>query len=112
MHSQKVYSSWKSRLTLETEDHEEPHMDLKYPPNEAEHAPRWPELPYEAWKDTCETLQMWTQIVGKIRLRLSPHINHWWQVPLHITARGLTTSSIPYQGGLFEINFDFLDHIL
>jgi hypothetical protein len=73
---------------------------------------KWPALPFEDWKDTCETLHMWTQIVGKIRLTLSPHINHWWHVPLYVTARGLTTSAIPYQGGLFEIQFDFIDHTL
>jgi len=72
----------------------------------------WPSLPYEAWKDTCETLHMWTQIVGKIRLKLSPMLNHWWQVPLYVTARGLTTSPIPYGRRLFEIDFDFIDHRL
>src|SRR2546429_4512402 len=87
-------------------------MDTKNLPNGGEHTQRSPELPFEAWQDTCETLQMWAQIVGKIRLGLSPHINHWWQVPLYITAHGLTTSTIPYQGGIFEIDFDFIDHIL
>jgi hypothetical protein len=55
---------------------------------------------------------MWTQIVGKVRLELSPHINHWWEVPLYVSARGLTTSPIPYARGIFEINFDFIDHKL
>lgn len=72
----------------------------------------WPELPLEAWKDTYATLHMWTQIVGKVRLALSPRINHWWEVPLYVTARGLTTSPIPYQGGIFEIQFDFIHHQL
>lgn len=72
----------------------------------------WPALPYEAWKETLQTLHMWTQIVGKVRLALTPHVNHWWQVPLYISARGLTTSPIPYQDQLFEIVFDFLDHNL
>jgi hypothetical protein len=72
----------------------------------------WPELPLEAWQDTYATLHMWTQMVGKIRLALSPKINHWWEVPLYVTAVGLTTSPIPYDGGIFEIQFDFIDHQL
>ena len=87
-------------------------MELKHLPKEGEHTYQWPALPFEDWKDTCETLHMWTQIVGKIRLMLSPYSNHWWQVPLYITARGLTTSSIPYERGIFEIDFDFIDHSL
>ncbi len=76
---------------------------------------RWPALPLEAWKDTCDTLHMWTQIVGKVRLALSPYMNHWWQVPLYVTERGLTTSPIPSdgeQGSIFEVHFDFIDHNL
>jgi len=72
----------------------------------------WPALPLEAWQDTRDTLHMWTQIVGKVRLALSPLINHWWQVPLYVTARGLTTSAIPYRDGIFEVEFDFLSHNL
>lgn len=72
----------------------------------------WPELPLEPWQDTCATLQLWTQIVGKIRLALSPRVNHWWEVPLYVNARGLTTSAIPYGEGIFEIQFDFVDHKL
>jgi len=72
----------------------------------------WPELPLEAWQDTYATLHMWTQIVGKVRLALSPRVNHWWEVPLYVNARGLTTSAIPYDGGNFEIQFDFIDHEL
>ena len=72
----------------------------------------WPELPLEAWQDTYATLHMWTQIVGKVRLALSPRINHWWEVALYVNARGLTTSAIPYNGGNFEIQFDFIDHTL
>jgi len=72
----------------------------------------WPALPYEAWKDTCETLHMWTQIVGKVRMELSPPVNHWWHVTLYVTPRGLTTSAIPYQGGAFAVNFDFIEHNL
>ncbi|MCC6801252.1 MAG: hypothetical protein IT319_00095 [Anaerolineae bacterium] len=73
---------------------------------------RLPELPYEAWKDTYATLHMWTQIVGKVRLELSPHVNHWWEVPLYLSARGLTTSPIPYLDGVFDVEFDFIDHML
>jgi Family of unknown function (DUF5996) len=72
----------------------------------------WPELPLEAWQDTYATLHMWTQIVGKVRLALSPRINHWWEVPLYVNARGLTTSAIPYGGRIFEVQFDFIDHKL
>jgi hypothetical protein len=72
----------------------------------------WPSLPLEEWKDTYATLHMWTQIVGKIRLVQSPPINHWWQVPLYVTSRGLTTSPIPYQTRAFQINFDFIAHQL
>jgi len=72
----------------------------------------WPALPYAEWKDTCETLHMWTQIVGKVRLALSPFINHWWEVPFYVSARGLTTSAIPYRAGVFEAEFDFIEHAL
>jgi Family of unknown function (DUF5996) len=72
----------------------------------------WPALKRDDWKDTCATLHMWAQIVGKIRLALSPLINHWWEVPLYVSARGLTTSPIPYAGGIFEIEFNFQHHIL
>ena len=72
----------------------------------------WPALPLEAWKDTCETLHMWTQIVGKVRMQLTPLVNHWWNVPLYVTARGLTTSRIPYGARAFELHFDFLAHRL
>jgi len=72
----------------------------------------WPALPLSAWADTYATLHMWTQIVGKIRLAMSPHINHWWECPLYVDARGLTTSLIPCAKGAFEIQFDFIDHKL
>src|SRR5262245_46590010 len=72
----------------------------------------WPPLPQREWQSTCETLHMWTQIVGKVRLALSPHINHWWEVPFYVNARGLTTSAIPYQSEKFEVQFDFIDHKL
>jgi hypothetical protein len=72
----------------------------------------WPELPYAAWRDTCETLQLWTQIVGKIRLAKTPWLNHSWHVTLYVTPRGLTTSSIPDGARSFQIDFDFIDHVL
>ncbi len=72
----------------------------------------WPALPYEAWKDTCTTLHLWTQIVGKIRLAQTPWTNHSWHVTLYVTPRGLTTSPIPYAGRAFQIDFDFIDHVL
>lgn len=72
----------------------------------------WPVLPYPEWKDTYETLHMWTQIVGKIRLAQTPWINHSWHVPLYVTARGLTTSPIPYGTRTFQIDFNFIDHKL
>src|SRR5450432_1537735 len=72
----------------------------------------WPELPYAAWRDTCETLQLWTQIVGKIRLARTPWLNHSWHVTLYVTARGLTTSAIPDGIRSFQIDFDFIDHQL
>ena len=80
--------------------------------NIAQDEHRWPALPFEQWKDTCATLHMWTQIVGKVRLALTPLINHWWNVPLYVNARGLTTSSIPYRDRPFELLFDFLDQQL
>src|ERR1700730_14065667 len=72
----------------------------------------WPDLPYLAWGKTCTMLHLWTQIVGKIRLSQTPWLNHSWQVPLYVTARGLTTSPIPYGEGAFQIDFDFIDHAL
>jgi uncharacterized protein DUF5996 len=78
----------------------------------SDHPVCWPSLPLEAWKDTCATLHMWTQIVGKVRLALTPKVNHWWNVPLYVSSRGLTTSPIPYDSRIFEIEFDFLRHKL
>ena len=72
----------------------------------------WPELPYAAWRDTCATLHLWTQIVGKIRLARTPWLNHSWHVALYVTARGLTTSPIPEGARSFQIDFDFIDHVL
>lgn len=72
----------------------------------------WPALPIADWWDTLETLHLWSQIVGKIRMECSPWVNHSWSVPLYVTTRGLTTSPIPYGGLSFEIDFDFVDHVL
>ena len=72
----------------------------------------WPALPFADWQDTVATLHMWTQIVGKIRLTLSPWTNHSWHVTLYVTSRGLTTSPIPHGSHTFEIRFDFIDHEL
>jgi hypothetical protein len=72
----------------------------------------WPALPLAEWNDTRATLHMWTQMVGKLRLALSPHLNHWWEVPLYVSARGLATSPIPYPFGILEVEFDFIDHAL
>ncbi|HUD21462.1 MAG TPA: DUF5996 family protein [Acidobacteriaceae bacterium] len=75
-------------------------------------AATWPELGWEAWKDTATTLHMWTQIVGKTRLALTPLQNHWWNVPLYVSARGLTTSAMPWRGDVLEVEFDFREHVL
>ena len=72
----------------------------------------WPDLPTAAWRDTYETLHLWTQIVGKIRLSRTPWLNHSWHVALYVTARGLTTSPIPDDAGTFQIDFDFIDFAL
>jgi hypothetical protein len=77
--------------------------------NEIAKEDAWPSLPLEEWKDT---LHMWTQVVGKIRLAQTPLVNHWWNVPLYVTSRGLTTSVMPYDDQSFEIDFDFIDHNL
>lgn len=72
----------------------------------------WPSLKLDAWQDTYTTLHMWTQIVGKVRLVQTPWINHSWHVPLYLTARGLTTATVPYDNHIFQIDFDFIDHQL
>lgn len=72
----------------------------------------WPELPHEAWRETHATLQLWTQIVGKIRLVFTPWLNHSWHVTLFVTARGLTTAPIPHGTRVFQIDFDFIDHVI
>ncbi|HEY7303950.1 MAG TPA: DUF5996 family protein [Bryobacteraceae bacterium] len=84
--------------------HEQPRPPLAFE--------EWPALPFEEWKDTRDTLHMWTQIVGKTRLELCPEENHWWQVTLYVTPRGLTTSPVPYGSNIFDAEFDFIDHVL
>ena len=88
-------------------------MTLDYaravPLNELE---AWPPLPYEAWKDTLHAIHMWTQIVGKIRLEMTPLLNHWWNSSLAVTPRGLTTGVVPSGGGAFQIDLDFVAHEL
>jgi hypothetical protein len=75
-------------------------------------AAEWPALPFDEWRETCATLHMWTQVVGKVRLAQAPLVNHWWQVPLYVTSRGLTTSPVPYGQRTFQIDFDFRSHRL
>jgi hypothetical protein len=72
----------------------------------------WPELNWADWQATADTLHLWTQIVGKVRLRLTPIVNHWWGVVLYVNSRGLTTSAIPYGRRTFDVSFDFIDHVL
>jgi len=73
---------------------------------------QWPDLPFAAWSDTCDTLQLWTQIVGKVRVALTPLVNHWWNATFQVTARGLAAPAMPYAGGAFDVAFDFADHRL
>ena len=82
------------------------------PLSREDRAAAWPELPFAEWQATAETLHLWTQIVGKVRLKLTPWINHSWHVTLYLTARGLTTSPIPHGLHTFELRFDFIDHHL
>jgi hypothetical protein len=72
----------------------------------------WPDLPLSAWAETCDTLQLWTQITGKVCLALTPLINHWWNVTFRVTARGLASPTLPFREAAFDIVFDFLDHRL
>jgi Family of unknown function (DUF5996) len=78
----------------------------------SDHPDCWPSLPLAAWKDTYATLHMWTQIVGKVRLELTPKTNHWWSVAFYVSARGLTTSIIPNGHRVFDMEFDFVEHKL
>jgi hypothetical protein len=73
-------------------------------------SPDWPSLPFSEWEATCDTLHMWTQIVGKTRMALTPAVNHWWHVPLYVTPRGLTTTSVAFGDSAFDTEFDFVGH--
>src|ERR1700693_1562627 len=89
-------------------------------PNPAHDLDPLPALPLASWKDTLATVHMWTQVVGKVRLKLCPLVNHWWNVSFYLTARGMTTSAMPYSregktgtvSGTIEVRFDFIDHKL
>jgi len=72
----------------------------------------WPDLPLSAWSDTCDTLQLWTQMVGKVRIAVTPLINHWWNATFLVTARGLAAPAMSFAGGTFDIVFDFVEHRL
>jgi hypothetical protein len=98
--------------TLQRRRGREAAMNIPDATHDHEARTAWPDLPWEAWQDTCATLHLWTQIVGKIRLALTPWVNHSWHVVLYLTASGLTTSPIPYRSRSFQIDFDFLDHQL
>jgi Family of unknown function (DUF5996) len=74
--------------------------------------PQWPDLPFAAWRETCETLTLWTQIVGKVRIACAPLINHWWNATFYVTSRGLVAPAMPYRGRSFDIVFDFAEHRL
>ncbi len=80
--------------------------------NKIDKIAQWPEIAFENWKDTLATVHLWTQIVGKIRLRQTPWLNHSWHVTLYVSANGLTTGSMPYPDGVFQIDFDFIHHVL
>jgi len=81
-------------------------------PTDMPHESPWPALPYDAWRDTCATLHLWSQVVGKVRLATTPWLNHSWHVALYVDARGLATSPMPRDGGTFELRFDFVDQLL
>ncbi len=74
--------------------------------------PSWPDLPFAAWSATCDTLQLWTQIIGKLRIALTPLINHWWNATFFVTSRGLAAPAMPYAGGTFDVVFDLVGHRL
>src|SRR5579862_2527879 len=87
-------------------------MSTRWSLNPSESRADWPALPYAEWEATRDTVHMWTQIVGKTRLALTPLENHWWNVPLYVTPLGLTTSAIPYGPGAFAVDFDLVTNKL
>src|SRR5260370_3592529 len=86
----------------------ERNMDARQNTSERETAELWPPLPYEEWKETYDTLHMWTQIVGTVRMELTPLLNHWWNATFYVTSRRLPTSPIPYLGRTFAAALDLL----
>src|ERR1043165_2676693 len=82
------------------------------PNNDPPGTDAWPALAFADWQDTCNTLHLWTQIVGKVKLALAPLSNHWWGIVLFVTARGLTTGAMPYRDRVLQIDFDFCAHQL
>src|ERR1700737_4767637 len=99
--------SWSPRLCRRRDDNRSTLLTPR-----AEDDAAWPALPYAEWQATCTTLHMWTQIVGKVKLELSPFLNEWWNVAFAVTARGLSTSTIPFGQRMFQVDFDFIDHRL
>jgi Family of unknown function (DUF5996) len=97
---------------MEPKEEEQQQVESRHETQYLEQSERWPTLPYEAWRETCQTLHLWTQIVGKVRMELSPFLNHWWHVTLFVTPIGLNTAAIPYHGSTFEVTFNFLEHTL
>jgi Family of unknown function (DUF5996) len=85
---------------------------MSFSSSQKETSAQWPTLAYEAWKETCETLHLWLQVVGKVKLALNPQENHWWHVTFGLSVRGLTTGPIPYRGRTFEVQFDFIENNL
>jgi len=85
---------------------------MKASPADVERQEAWPDLPWRDWEPTISTLHRWVQIVGKVRLALAPPLNHWWHIALYVSARGLTTSAIPYKRRSFQVDFDFIEHRL
>jgi hypothetical protein len=81
-------------------------------PTRDDRSARWPDLTLSGWSDTKDTIHLWTQIVGKVRMAFEPRTNHWWEVPLYVSARGLTTSLVPGPAGGFDAELDFVDHEL
>ena len=85
---------------------------MTVPTADVERQEAWPALPWRDWEPTMSTLHRWVQIVGKLRMALAPPLNHWWHITLYVSARGLTTSAIPYKRRSFQVDFDFIEHRL
>lgn len=112
-HRERFVQPWRQVLIPVSVNSALEHTEVTAMPNTTSNTGTyWPELDFAEWRDTTLTLQLWTQIVGKIRLALTPWRNHGWQVPLYVTARGLSTSTIPAGDGVFDVEFDFINHRL